>query len=133
MKSQYKRLSHSVWLCKYHIILSQISIQDIGREDRSIRKEQFVPIMRAEGPGNDRRSKYTDRSCTFNNIDTAEVLGIRDDGIFEGEVSAKIVSRAERVDEAILGEAHMVTWVLRINGRTERREDKKIREVAART
>lgn len=116
-----------------HRILSEVSVRNIERESRGGCAERTVQVMWAEGSGTDQGDKCAERSCAHDRECTTQVFNIRGDGIFEREDSDQVISRAERANETILGEAHMGTRILCINGRVKRGTGTQVREVATRS
>jgi len=84
--SGFKKLSHSIWECKYHIVFCpQVSVPNIWRSDRGIRETTSIPSVTAEGSGWGGGDQCTAWSYTYHSLSSSQVPNIRHHGILERE------------------------------------------------
>jgi len=60
MTQRFKRLSHSIYECKYHIsVLSEVPIPDLEGCDRGIGAADGVSILQTKGSGGSAGAEHT--------------------------------------------------------------------------
>ena len=113
-------------------ILSEISIQDSGRESGGVRPKQSLQTLWSERPGQYRGNQHTVRPCASHHFNPAQVRRLRNHGVPERQNCVEIVSRTARAHETVLGQAPVGERILCFVHWTQRRSGSKVCEVATR-
>ena len=110
-----KKISHTSWNCKYHVVFAP----KVGN------RSNIEEIMQLE------RDKYNRsggmcRSCAYVDRDTAEILSIRDNGLFKGEEQFDNLREMGKFEVQIPKQRVLVQRVLCRYGRKEYKKDNRI-------
>ncbi len=93
MSKRFRKLSHTLYECKYHLIFCpkyrhRILKDEIGEYTR----REIVNLLRQKDGIEIIGNECAGRACAFSDVDAAEVCGIRGDGIFKREIGNPLVS-----------------------------------------
>ena len=91
--SRFKKLSHTIYECKYHVVICpkyrhRIFKGEIGEYARQeiyvlCKQKELLEIL---------EFKYTGRPYTSCDVNASEICILGDNGVCEGEIIAEIVS-----------------------------------------
>ncbi len=107
----YKRGSHTVWDCKYHLVWTtkhryQILVGDVGQRCRELLREIAMSKEMHIYAGSINRER------AYVNWDTAAAIGLTGGAASEGQEFAQVVIGISGAAQAVLGSAPMGQGVL---------------------
>src|SRR5947209_10867960 len=130
MSKRFRKLSHTLYECKYHVVFCPKYRYRIFREGwpstRASRSTSCCGGRRRWGLGVERAS----RPRPLGAVDTAEVRRLGPDGLPEGEAGDAAVPAVQAVRAAVLGTLPVGARVLCEHGGSERGADTGVRAVA---
>jgi hypothetical protein len=115
MTREFKKLSHTLYQCKYHIVFCPKYRYRVlqGEVASYVKQEMYRLCTQKEGV------EVLEANVQADHVHVVlSIWCIATDGISERKACASRIEPLSKVAEAVLGQSSLVTWLLREHSRT---------------
>ena len=93
MSKRFRRLSHTIYECKYHLVFCPKYRRAILKDEmREYVKQEIISLLRQKEGIEIIEMNVQSRPRSFDRVDTAEICSVSGNGLFERETGDSAVS-----------------------------------------